>query len=1268
MNNTPDKAIEICQIIGAHKETITLDNAINTKSLSAESWLVALQNELQATLRSMFRVNLAFIQESDLSSNILWQQIYELLPKTAPKQVCLLLAQTMRTKLLETIIIKNPRAVRIFSQQTAKTILRLAELLSSNLKADQKWAIKNFLLYEIESRDFEQSLLNASVSSLKDFLWISFPKYEMDRNSKNLFVRQYMNRCPYEFEYQGEQMYVSNIFLPSNLAHNIWLASTQKYNINLQCADPAFSWQSYKAFSVMTGGFLFSIPCSAFITSKTLTKVMIGLAISGCYVRFQNLDLLKKECIDYMFQGLKSLKEILQNKKGLSVSFLGRNLRVNDAKFPCFMTLSENPKMESDRLFFNLNMRQLVVSKPSISAVAKIYFLQEDFTHFYELGNQISSLFIQLSSILPKTTFYDFSSQSLKCLVRLAARLRMNSVEPERHSLVRALCLMYLPRILDSDKDSFFVSLRSVFSSNAIRFFEDISKSIEQDPVSNLSLLIKSGHHLIVYGEKGSGKSQVINKLSNSLRAKTFFINPSGLGIAALLGDFDRGTYLPSILETILNYQSEISITVIDGSFHLWIVDMINALLGDGLILQNGKTLQMGPNSRLIMEMEDVHYLSPSTIGLFSLSYVQNDWSYDKEFRFWSSSLKNSNCTYKTTIPSILPLVKEYAKGTSMLLLGVKTSLDERTLIQCLFSYLSTFFEAFLTDDIVSNKSKIGNIIQYCVLWALYPAVLQGDKNIFKYKYTDLVKSINPHSTLLLLLNSHKSLDLFDIEYNLVTNRWEIIEKVGLMEERVIYHSQLFLKTNRNIILIGPVGSGKSHLALKVLKDLDDSFISFSTSDSPGSSIQGMQNFLNRVLVLNESNDRFIPSSDKRLVMFVDDVQFSRDGFDSTLGEFMYSLIDRQGYWSSTSNYREISNLSFYLGADSSKNGGIPVLSRLLRLCVPILLNNEEKTLAEIIKLVKAELYKKYPENQQILGKITEASRELSQKYLLLISAGSCSPLKLFSANLLRMLFQKFQISNSDLNSDQKFINTWLLESQRIFRDRLNEPDQSQFDLIMNTLCTKFFQINYRKVDGLEKEPLPDKTQLVQQQDIIFSFPDSIDYFLRLKRILSSRNGFTILFGYPNLDISNVITEMVASQVGLKVCTFHLSSISFNAAEWFLFVKRRIIDAVIYNQEILAQVTICQFDKTTVDFWLVLNMFVNGLQLQGLWTDTEFDELLTKMKNEMKKQIPDNEIETSQDQDPVLCFKGRISRNFKIVLRFDKRNKDCMRQLGNIIS
>jgi hypothetical protein len=716
----------------------------------------------------------------------------------------------------------------------------------------------------------------------------------------------------------------------------------------------------------------------------------------------------------------------------------------------------------------------------------------------------------------------------------------------------------------------------------------------------------------------------------------------------------------------ILNYQSEISITVIDGSFNVWIVDVINALLGDGQILQNGKTLRMGPNSRLILEMEDVQQLSPSTIGLFTLAYMQNDWSYDKEFRSWCSCLNNSNFTYKTTIPLILPLVKEYAKGASMLLLSLKTSLDERTSIQCLFSYLSTFFEAFLTHDIESNKSKIGNIIQYCVLWAIYPAVSHGDKDIFKHKYTDLVKTINPYSALLSLLNSHKSLDLFDIDYNLVTNRWETRDKVGLMEERVLFHSQLFIKANRNIVLMGPVGSGKSHLVLKMLKDLDDSFISFSTSDSPGSSIQSMQNFLNRVLVLNESNDRFMPTSDKRLVMFVDDVQFSLDGFDSTLGEFIYSLIDRQGYWSSTSNYRETSNVSFYLGADSSKNSGIPVLPRLLRLCVPILLNNEQKTLAEIIKLVKAELTMKYPENQQILGKITEASRELSQKYLLLISAGSCSPLKLFSANLLRILFQKFQIPNAGLNSDQKLINTWLLESQRIFRDRLNEPDQSQFDLIMDSLCTKFFQMNYRKVDDLEKGPLTDKTQLVQQKDTI-SFPDSADHFLRLKRILSSRNGYTILFGYPNLDISNVITQIVATKVGLKIHTFDLSPISFNAAEWFLFVKRRIIDAVIYNQEILAQVTICQFDKTTVDFWLLLNMFVNGLHFQGLWTDAEFDQLLTKMKNEMQKQ-KSKEIETIQDQDLVINFKDRISRNFKIVLSFDKRNKDCMRQLGNIIS
>ena len=889
---------QIIQIIGDNKEIVSLRCPISTNNLGAESWLSNLEIEVRSTLKSSFNYTMAYIQDKNLSSTLLWPEIYSKLPLTLPKQICLLIAQAIRTKYLEIIIVKNPRAIRSFSEQTNQNISMLSDLLNAEKSINHSSGLKYFLLYELEARDFERKLINESVSSLKEFDWICFAKYEYDELNENLNVRQFMHKCQYEFEDLGEHIYVSRELLPYKLAQNIWMALDGKYGIYSQCKDPFYSWQNFEAFALMTGGYLVSIPCTITMNTKAISRILIGIALSGCYSRFQNLDCLKIDCLDFFFKSMKTLKDILRNKKGSNCSFLGKSLKLhNQIKFPCFVTVSKQFD-SSKQILFNSDMRSISISKPNLFIMARIYLLVENFLNFIDLGNQLAEAFTELKNILPSASCYDFSYQSMKSLIKFASVLRKNSKESERIVIIRSLGHMYLPRLLDSDKDSYYRIMRSVFRDHEFTDLREINSGAKDD--SDMFNILSFAQNMILFGETGCGKSSLIKRFSSKMKAKTVFINPSGLNPVMILGYFNHGTYVPGILEIIMHDTSESLLAVFDGSFNGWTFDIINAFIGDGLVLNNGKKVSSRSGLRLVLEMESLRAVSPACIPLFNLIHVKRDWSWKDEFCIFFKGLEERDQSYKGDIHVFEYLLEIYLKNLFEILQQAKTFSSEKTLVRSFFSHFSTFCNIMLPSPL-DDASRIENIIQYCIIWSCYTAIFNTDKIVFRHKFIEMIRTINSNCSLSALITFNQSLDLLDVDYNVDKNIWVAKTIFNLIEEKVIFHSKAFLKTNQNILITGPIGYGKSYFSMNSVKGLDESFITFSTSAVRDVSGHHIHDFLNKALIPSVKMDIFVPANDKKLIIFVDDIQISQHGSNNTLCEFLYSLIDRQGYWSSSS-------------------------------------------------------------------------------------------------------------------------------------------------------------------------------------------------------------------------------------------------------------------------------------------------------------------------------------------------------------------------------
>lgn len=1284
--------------------------------------MARLDSEIRETLTADFKKTYKYIENANYSSGALWKEIYENLPFEIPGQICLALARSQRCNIMETVIVRNPRALKVILDQIKENLKSLSKrLYSADYQARlHQGNLTQFVMFELESRDWLQDLTKKNVCSLKDYDWLKGLRYQCEDISKDLHVKQFLYKLPYGFEYLGFDYGSPTGIFPEAIFHNIWVASASKLGFLTHSDDMQYQKEAFRTYSNALGYRMFNVRCTRFVNPKVLSRALLGIAVSGCFAHLENVNLLDGESLDFLSQSITNLREIAGKKEGLNVSFLGRVIRIpGRIRFPVFVSTSKDFAQDDRNLgFLKTTMRSMELFSVEPTTYCQYLLFLSGYVRYFDLGKKLSRVFSDIPSLLSGIRFYDFSISAMRTIILMSTKKREHVENTGSNSneeyLLRALFLYYLPRLHKSDKDPFISALANIFG---IELSDDFISYGNSDRETLLIQMVQHELNVVVLGDAGVGKTTLLRAVAKDLGAEFRSVSAAAVGKDMVLGLYESSSYVPGILENISNSQHSLIFLVFDGPIESWCSEVIDAFLGDGCIVPNGKQLSLTSKLRVIWETQDFSNADPRIFGNFGMIHINTKIAWSDITKLWVENIKiqgSFHPLYRLT-DKILAIFEHYTSEVYTVTKEMRKNLPIKTLVSSALS----LFEAIYTENVtkMAEPNTLHSVIQYALLCTFCPIISGADQKGFEIHFADLVKQLDPYGPLTQFLETNPSCRLHRLELDISHMVW----KLSLPGSTSWWETcaQYLIKAKIPVLLTGPIGSRKTTTLTKIKAQMEEDFLCYTESMLPGSNPRKIGEYFNRILVPDENGSRYIPANNKNLITFLDDVNIAQPstGEDYCMWEFIRGVIGTGAYWANATSCRHIENIGMICSVDTNHKGQILVPKNLERHFTFISTGTLDDAVELVLHFVSTEIAGKLASRfkgdlSQCLLNITNVLKDLSIGLRAWSVSEATSAYSLFSVHDLERVFSGIMDCDSfGLWDHNKLISLFVHECQRVFRDRLPRDQGYHFDNLfnlsfgrhlprrdtlfdedflirvsrfINEICVEDESNSSPKVLKYTKDIIPvDKDTLEKiiietsrkysDKKRLYNYPTAALHFNRLHRILNLENYCrALLIGFPGIDYVLDMVMLVANYCNFPLRKYQFSSKKFSVSDWNSFIKRQIMDSTIYNHVVVANVIVTKDAVVPMLVWGDLHSICNHGRVDRLWSESEFEELLNKMLAELKRTDP--EFDPGNDPRPLVMkgvfekFKVRISSNLKIVICIDQRNTLCIQSTCNFFN
>ena len=556
-------------------------------------------------------------------------------------------------------------------------------------------------------------------------------------------------------------------------------------------------------------------------------------------------------------------------------------------------------------------------------------------------------------------------------------------------------------------------------------------------------------------------------------------------------------------------------------------------------------------------------------------------------------------------------------------------------------------------------------------------------------RFIHFLKQFSPQCQLIRLIDQQKQSKLSDFDFCLNSFEWMQLNQGSCMEhfiektKVIVYH---LIKQRQNVLLHGYTGMKKTSTALSVMGNLPNDFLVHSVPLLPQTTGSHLQSYLNRILVQDPSiKTRYVPANDSQLLVFIDDLQISESKKSSNrpFWEFLRTFMDKSGYWSNSSSYRDIGNFSILSTIETTERGESPLKKRFMRHFVNLFLNSSNEYEQDLFSSFQTKMGKKL--SSQLIGNtdttlkaLLNATRELYTTLKDQMKLDLNFPLNVFSFHDIDKLV--YGVLNFDFGVNIKsdiLLSYWSHECQRVFRDRLSQRDLIFYDDYFGQIFQKYFpKFEYESIYFAHQVTFDDQKNLVKSiisnvnhsvldeqvtQEIRF-YPTGSIHYNRLHRILL-RNAFghALLIGLPCVDFMNSVVDLVSKKLHFTLRLFTFSNTS-QQTQWISFFKKQILDCVLYNSRTVLCVQVNEKDEIPSLLWAHLHSLYGGTKIKDLWTKNEFDEIINKLIIDMSKDC-NQTTQVISVQEASKTFKKRLEYNLRIVICMDKRNHKAMNSL-----
>ncbi|XP_033636218.1 dynein heavy chain 2, axonemal-like isoform X2 [Asterias rubens] len=1294
-----------------------------------EAWLCDIERTMRWTLKDILKQCKVALKKS-LSKRDKWA-------KDWPGQMLITSSQMQWTAdvtkaLFTTKERGDKKALKSMKKKQISMLNKFSEMVRGNLTKMMRAKVVALVTIEVHARDVIEKLTKSGVNDVTAFEWLSQLRVYWDKEIEDCVVRQTNTQFQYGYEYLGN----SGRLVITPLTDRCYMTLTTALHLHRGGSPkgPAGTGktETTKDLGKALGNYVIVVNCSEGLDYKSMGRMFSGLAQTGAWGCFDEFNRINIEVLSVVAQQILSILSALAAGHSRFV-FEGREINL---VWSCGIFITMNPGYAGrTELPDNLKsmFRPISMVVPDSGYIAEIILFGEGFSNTRVLAKKVHTLYSLAVQQLSKQDHYDFGLRALTSVLRYAGKKkRAAPTVSDEEILLLAMKDMNVPKMTAVDLPLFNGIVADLFPGvdTPVIDYGKMKSVIESElktqgyqPIQSTVLKViqlyetkNSRHSVMIVGKTGSGKTVTWRILQSTLSrmkkegdnsfnyVRDFPINPKAVSLGELYGEFDLNTnewtdgVLSSVMrQTCADEKPDEKWLMFDAPVDTLWIESMNSVMDDNKVLTliNGERIAMPDQVTLLFETENLAVASPATVsrcGMVYMDYADTGWQPYVTSWLQSRTDKQSQDILQRLFDKYFVKIQDFKHHNCSELVPI-SELNGVTSLCKLFTAFGTEQNGVNPSDKENYERMIELWFLFCLIWSVCSAVDEDGRKKLDNYIREIEGTFPNKDTVYEYYVDPKNKNWAHWEDKLRSG-WRYpatapFYKIMVPTVDTVRYNFLvsaLMSTVQPVLLVGPVGTGKTSIAQSVCSKLDTSKYSVLTINM---SAQTSSNNVQEIIeskVEKRTKGVYVPVGGKKLLTLMDDFNMpAKDTFGSQPPLELIKLWIDYGFWYDRlkQTTKHIKDMQL-LAAMGPPGGGRMVISprlqsrfNLINMTFP-----SDSQIKRIFGTMINQKLQDFEEDVKPVGDImTQATLEI---YQAIVQRFLPTPAKihyLFNLRDISKVFQGLLRAHKDFHDTKGSITRlWIHECFRVFSDRLvNDTDSEAFVNILSDKLGNLFEQTFHNIcpnkqppifgDFISQAEVPiyedlqeftslkrfmedalddyNSTPGVISMDLVL-FRDAIEHVSRIIRVIGQPRGNMLLVGIGGSGRQS-LTRLAASICDYTTFQIEVTRI-YRKMEFRDDLKRLYYMAGVENKP-----TLFLFNDTQVvdeSFLEDINNILSSGEVPALYKPEEFEEVRNALSADAKKdgihESPENMFS---------YFIERVRTNLHVVL--------CMSPVGD---
>ncbi|KAG5316465.1 DYH2 protein, partial [Acromyrmex insinuator] len=1286
-----------------------------------EYWLRDLETAMRATLREVLKQCRIALRKM-LTKRDRWVKEWPGQPSITSTQIQWTSDCTRTLQYCKIMDSKKP--LRKLKKKQTQALDKYSEVIQGNLNRLDRLKLKAIVVIEIHARDVIEKMYKMNCKDVTDFEWQSQLRFYWEMDIEDCIIRQTNTHFTYGHEYLGntERLVITPLtdrcYITLTTALHLYRGGSPKGPAGTGKTETVKDLGKALGFNVIVQN------CSEGLDYKSMGRLFSGLSQTGAWGCFDEFNRINVEVLSVVAQQILSILTALAQRltrfilDGSTISLV----------HTCGIFITMNPGYAGrTELPDNLKsmFRPISMIVPDSCMIAEINLYSEGFRDIRTLARKIFTLYSVAQQQLSKQYHYDFGLRGIVTLTRYAGKKKRqysNLLDEEiiilamKDMNVAKLTSDDLPLFLDITTDLFpNVDVPTVDYEEIISYITSEAIKLKLQPIPMIVTKV-----IELYETKGSRHSTMIVGASNTAKTITWKIlqntmttmksdgkpgfntvhvhpiNPKVLSLSELYGEYNlsTGEWLDGVISSIMRKTCSEDTPdekwiLFDGPVDADWIENMNSVMDDNKILTliNNERIVMPNQVSLLFEVQDLVAASPASISRVGMIY--NDYK-NLGWRPYVDSWLQKHSAKSDFIHEMNRLFENHVNVTLRFKLRnceEVVPVTELNAVQSLCKLLEVFATPQNGVELGEDLFVFSNICKmwffFCMIWSLCASVNEDGRQKID-KFIRETENFFPLRDTVYDYYIDVRLRTFVLWEEKLPSMWKF--QAGLPFYKIIvptvdtirydYIVSSLLSNGFPVLVVGPVGTGKTSTIHSILELLDDTkyavlLVNMSAQTTSGN----VQNVIESRMEKRKKGV-YVPTSGKTMIVFMDDFNMpmkEKYGSQPPL-ELIRQWIDYKFWYNRRKQTRKYIERIQLITAMGPPGGGRNVITNRLVTkfnVINMTFPNEKQIIRIYGTILKQQLSEFHAEVKAICklkiipiehnciltitynvflsilaNEITSASIDLYNQVIQKMLPTPTKMHYLFNLRDISKIFQGLLRSHKDYQySRQAFLRLWVHESFRVFCDRLiDEKDREWFVTQLNDQLGKYFELTFHNVCPEKRcpifgnfmnawdiyEDLPDIGSIkryVEEQideynvtpgvvhlDLVL-FRDAIEHVCRIVRVISQPRGNILLIGIGGSGRQSL------SRIGSYMCELSIFQIAVKA-QYRIPEFREDLKILYSITGVENKPTSFLFSDTQVveeQFLEIVNNMLSTGEVANLYKSDEMEDIKNKLSKEISK-------------------------------------------------